>query len=38
MVNWTNVYFGGKIIFAAIGTIAQLVLIFIIWKNGGFKS
>lgn len=38
MVNWTNIYFAGKIIFGSLGIISQLVIIFIIWKNGGFKK
>ena len=38
MVNWVNIYFAGKIVIAALATIFQLVVIFIVWKNGGFKS
>lgn len=38
MVDWTNIYFAGKIILSSIGIIAQLAIIFIIWRNGGFKS
>ena len=38
MVDWASVYYGGKIILTLIGTIAQLVIIFIIWRKGRFKK
>lgn len=38
MVDWANIYFLGKVIFAVIGTVLQLLVIFLIWINGGFKK
>lgn len=38
MVNFTEMYFAIKIAAGAIGIALQLILIIIIWINGGFKS
>ena len=38
MVDFVNIYFAGKIIFVAVGTVLQLGIIFLILINGGFKK
>lgn len=38
MVNFTELYFAGKIAVGAIGIVSQLIIIIVIWMNGGFRS